>query len=164
MMGENSKLHEVKGFLDSLGEEKQLANFDFELVQKAEFIAIERIGKKIAGIIGIWKTYRFFPTLFIVVKKEYQDKRVGDRLMKKEIEYARKAHSFLTLSTFDNGNYDAAIHLYKKWDFELFSRSGSKIWMCTSFNSKGKVICISLPFIFFAIRFFFRIISRIKSK
>ena len=65
MIGENLKLHEVKGFLDSLGEERQLANFDFELVQKAEFIAGERIGKEIAGIIGIWKTYRFFPTLFI---------------------------------------------------------------------------------------------------
>jgi len=162
MIGENLKLHEVKGFLDSLGEERQLATLDFELVQKAEFIAGERIDKEIAGIIGIWKTYRFFPTLFIVVKKEYQGKGVGDRLMKKEIEYARGIHSFLTLSTFDNGNYDAAIHLYKKWGFESFSRSGSKIWMCTPFDSKGKAICISLPLIFFAIRFFFRIISRIK--
>ena len=139
-------LNQIKDFFSSLGEEKKLSMFDFDLVQRAEFIYIEKEGDEIAGIIGIYKTAKFVPTLFIVVKKCYQGKGIGERLMHKEIDFARKTYSFLALSTFDNGKYNSAIYLYKKYGFHVYLKKKSKIWMCTSFNSKGEIICKFLPF------------------
>lgn len=159
----NLEIQGIKDFLDSLGEEKKLAMFDFARVQQAEFFAFEREGKEIAGIIGIWKAYRIFPSLFMVVKERYQGKGIGNRLIKKEIKFASKTYNFLTLSTFDNGKYDAAIHLYRKFGFQLFLRKKTKIWMCISFNSRGKIICNLLPTIYPVIKFFFDIKYRMKS-
>ncbi len=164
MVLNNLEIRELKGFFDSLEDEKKLAMFDFALVQRAEFVAFEREGKEIAGIIGIWKAYRIFPTLFIIVKERYQGKGIGNKLMKKEIEFASKTYSFLILSTFDNGKYDAAIHLYRKFGFRLFLKKNTKIWMCISLNSTGKIICELLPTIYPVIKFFFDIKDRMKSK
>jgi GNAT superfamily N-acetyltransferase len=163
-MLDNLEIQGIKDFLDSLGEEKKLAMFDFALVQRAEFVAFEREGKDIAGIIGIWKAYRIFPTLFIIVKERYQGKGIGNRLIKKEIEFASKTYNFLTLSTFDNGKYDVAIYLYRKFGFQLFLKKKAKIWMCISFNSRGKIICKLLPTIYPVIKFFFDIKNLIKNK
>lgn len=162
-------IQELKKFFDSLVEEKKLAKFDIDLVLRSEFIAIERVGKEIAGVVGVWKIFYIFPTLFIVVKKDYQGKNVGNKLMQKEIEFARYAYNFIILKTFENGKYDAAIHLYKKYGFRVFLKRKSKIWMCNSFNSKGKIICKLLP-LFFSLMLYVnplrptRIISRILKK
>lgn len=142
---EDKNIDELEVFFNSLAEEQKLAMFSFDLMKKAEFVAVEKVGKEIAGIIGIWKTNIFLPTLFIVVKECFQGKGVGNKLMFKEIEYAKNSYNFLTLSTYDNGKYDQAIHLYKKFGFKVYLIRENKIWLCTAFNIKGKFICKFLP-------------------
>jgi GNAT superfamily N-acetyltransferase len=145
---EQKSIEELKEFFSSLDEEKKLAKFDIDLVLKSEFIAIERVGNKVAGVIGLWRTSKFFPALFLVVKKCYQGKNIGNKLVRKEIEFARVHYDFIILNTFDSGKYNAAIHLYKKYGFRVFLKRKSRIWMCVAFNSRGKIICRFLPLIF----------------
>jgi len=140
-----TSIDELRVFFNSLDGEQKLAMFGYDLVKKAEFVTVEKVGKEIAGIIGIWKTNRYLPTLFIVVKERYQGKGVGNKLMSREIEYAKISYDLLTLSTYNNGKYDQAIHLYRKFGFQVYLRRETKIWMCTAFNFKGKIICKFLP-------------------
>ena len=68
--------------------------------------------------------------------------------MDKEIKYANDTYNFLTLSTYDTDTYSAALHLYKKYGFQLCLRNKTKVWLCIAFNLKGKLICYILPVIF----------------
>ena len=146
---EQKNIEELKDFFSSLNEEKKLAQFDIDLVLKSEFVAIERVDNKIAGVVGLWRTSKLFPALFLVVKESYQGKDIGNKLMRREMEYASVHYNFIILKTFDNGKYAAAIHLYKKYGFSVFLKKRTRIWMCASFNIRGKLICWFLPFIFY---------------
>ena len=136
---------EIKSFFASLEEEKKLSMFDFDLVLKSEFVAVERVEKEIAGVIGIWRAYKLLPTVFLVVKKSFQGRKIGNKLMQREIEFASNTYDFLLLSTFTNGQYGSAIHLYKKYGFRPLFNMGTKIWLILPFNAKGEIIRWFLP-------------------
>ena len=69
-------IYELKNFIDSLDEELKVAKFDFQLLEKAEFLAIERFDNQIAGVTGIYKSKIHIPILFIVVSKYFQGKKL----------------------------------------------------------------------------------------
>jgi len=161
---EKTNLDELKEFFASLGKEQKLAMFGYDLVKKAEFIAIEKVGGEIAGIIGIWKSERFLPTLFIVVKECFQGRGIGNKLIFKEIDYAKYSYNFLTLSTYSNDKYEQAIHLYKKYGFQVYLKIKDKVWLCTAFNFKGKIICKFLPIYTSVIYYFLYFKDSIRDK
>lgn len=142
------KLEEIAPFFDSLGHEKELVMMNAAAAMTSRFIAGARAGDDLAGITGIRISYGFLPALFIVVKSKYQGMNLGNQLMEKNLDFARRHYSYLTLSTEKNDEYNAALHLYQKHGFKHLYRRGNRYWMYISFNGKGEMICRLLPLVF----------------
>ncbi len=142
------ELREIRPFFDSLGREKELVMMTADSAMKSKFAAGVRVNGELAGIVGIRMTYGFIPELFIVVKGEYQGMHLGNELMGKELHFAQRDYSYLTLSTHQTEEYTAAMRLYQKVGFKVFRCKGNHLWMYIPFNKKGKIIGRFLPFIY----------------
>lgn len=140
-------LEEIAPFFDSLEREKELVMMNVESVMASSFVAGARAGDDLAGITGIRISYGFLPALFIVVKSKYQGMNLGNQLMEKNLDFARRHYSYLTLSTEKNDEYNAALHLYQKHGFKHLYHRGNRYWMYIFFNGKGEMICRLLPFV-----------------
>lgn len=137
-------LTELKQFFRSLDYEKKLADFDVNLVMKSEYFTMERVNGEIAGVAGLWKETKYVSALFLVVKKNHQGKKIGNKLMENLTNYAMRHKNFITLKTYDDKRYSAAIHLYKKYGFKCKFKHNDKIWMYLPFNFRGKLCCMLL--------------------
>lgn len=133
------ELSEIVPFFDSIGRDKDLVMIDAESVMTCKFVAGIRINNELAGLTGIRMRYRFIPNLFIVVKAKYQGMGLGSKLLEKDMSFAHKKYSFLTLATRDTKEYEAALHLYKKHGFKIFHKDGHHIRMYIHFNKKGEI-------------------------
>lgn len=142
------ELQEIRPFFASLGREKELAMMTAESAMKSKFIAGVRVNGELAGIVGIRTIYGFIPDLFIVIKEKYQAKHLGNELMAKNLNFAQRNYSYLTLSTYQTEEYAAARHLYRKFGFRHLRQQGTHCWMYLPFNWRGEILCKLLPFIF----------------
>jgi GNAT superfamily N-acetyltransferase len=150
------ELSEILSFFNSLGREKDLVMMNPEKVMACDFVAGIRNKSELAGLTGIRTQYGFIPNLFIVVKGKYQDKGLANRLLEKDIAYARQKYNFLTLATWERKEYEGALHLYKKHGFKLFYKRGPHIRMYISFNTKGDITRRFL-------RYFYIVLSAFRS-
>src|SRR4030042_3034953 len=142
------ELREISPFFNSLGREKDLVMMTVDSVMACNFVAGVRSNNELAGLTGIRLQYGFIPSLFIVVKEKHQGTGVGDKLLKKNISYARKKYNFLTLATWEKREYKAALHLYRRHGFKLFYKRGPHLRMCIFFNRKGEIARKLLPLIY----------------
>ena len=78
----------VECFYDSLVRDERVISLQAILV--ADFIIIERIDNKLAGIGGVRKSYGLIPSLFLVVKSKFSRKGIGNKIMESVIEFARE--------------------------------------------------------------------------
>jgi len=142
------ELGEIPAFFDSLGREKELVMMNTESVIASSFVAGIRTKNELAGLTGIRITYHFIPDLFIVVKEKFQGEGLANKLMEKNLHFAKENYNFLTLSTYLRKEYEPALHLYGKYGFKYLRKRGEHYWMYVSFNRKGKVFCKLLPLAF----------------
>jgi ribosomal protein S18 acetylase RimI-like enzyme len=107
----------IKSFYEQLDEE--LLNFSLPadtLIQTYDFIEYECINGIITGIGGL----REGNHLFLIVKRAYQGKELGQKLLQKVIQKAKKNNnSDIRLTVFKNN--EAAIHIYEKYGFRKVS-------------------------------------------
>ena len=87
-------------------------------------------------------------SFFIVVKEKFQRRGIANQLIHKNLDFAQRNYNYLTLSTYDTIEYEAAIHLYNKHGFKVFYKKGDKRWMSKSFNKRGAIVCALLHYIF----------------
>jgi GNAT superfamily N-acetyltransferase len=142
------KRREISPFFDSLGREKELVMMTAESVMASDFVAGIRSNRELAGLTGIRMQFRLIPSLFIVVKDKYQGMGLGNKLLEKNIAYARSKYNFLTLDTWAKPEYGAALHLYKKHGFKLSHKKALHQWFCISFNKKGDIFRRFLPLMY----------------
>jgi GNAT superfamily N-acetyltransferase len=147
---ENITCEEIEPFFNSLGkEEKELLGIPLDYVLSADFICGVRLNNVLAGITGYIKSYRLIPSSFDVVASQFQGKGLGNELHQKRLEFARKHYSFAVSSIGKPEEHQASLHLYHKYGLKDFYRRADSIWLCISFNQRGKVICKLLPLIYF---------------
>ncbi len=105
---------EIAYFYKSLTVEKKDFYLPFPELLQSKLLVIERRNGKIAGIAGISKK----KSLFLVVKNEYQNQKIGQRLTRKVIDHAKKRkYHHITLNVFQ---YNVkAIHIYRKFGFTV---------------------------------------------
>ena len=139
---------EIAPFFTALGHEKELVMITLDSLMSCDFIAGIRSHGELAGLTGIRLQYGFIPSVFIVVKDKYQGMGLGNKLVEKNVSFARKQYDLLTLATWDRKEYEAAIHLYNKHGFRIFNKRGGQMRMCICFNRKGRFIQSLLPLIY----------------
>jgi hypothetical protein len=105
---------EIAYFCKSLTVEKEDFNLPFPELLQSRLLVMERINGKIVGIAGTSRGN----SLFLVVKKEHQNQKIGHKLTKKVIENAkRKNYHYITLNVFQSNS--RAIHIYRKFGFKI---------------------------------------------
>jgi len=111
----------LKVFFDSLNEEKKGFYSLTELLQY-KLLAIQKQQGKIIGIAGVLPRNVLFlgvvpkNLLFLIVKSNYQNRGIGQKLTKKVIQKAiRRNYSYLALYVFKSNS--KAIHIYLKLGF-----------------------------------------------
>ena len=138
---------EIIPFFDSLGNEKELVMMTAEAALAGDFIAGVRVDKKLAGITGIRRLWKFVPNLYIVVNAKYQGMHLGNTLMGENLSFARRNYHFLTLSTYKREEYKPALSLYDKYGFKYLCWHRDHYWMYIAFDKKGALVCKALPFL-----------------
>jgi len=107
--------NEIASFYDSLTIEKE--NFTLpltELLQSRLVVTERKRNGEIIGVGGISRSNSFF----IVVRRKYQNRKIGQKLTMKTIDLARKKnYHYLTLNVFQSNS--KAIHIYKKFGFKI---------------------------------------------
>lgn len=129
---------EIAHFCKSLTVEREDFDLPFPKVLQSRVLVVERIDGKIVGIAGTSREN----SLFLVVKKKHQNQKIGQKLMKKVIEYARRKNChYITLNVFQSNS--KAIHVYRKLGFTiLFTNvigSRKNIFMIFPLDSKGSL-------------------------
>jgi ribosomal protein S18 acetylase RimI-like enzyme len=105
---------EIISFYESLIEEKENFGLPLKDLLQATLLITERIEGRISGIAGISEGKSFF----IVVKKEYQNQKMGQRLLTKVISLAKeKRYHYITLNVFASNSI--AVHIYQKFGFSI---------------------------------------------
>lgn len=104
--------NELAYFYKSLTVEKKNFDLPFSELQQSRLLVTERRNGKIVGIAGISKRKSFF----LVVKSEYKNQKIGQKLTKKVIEHTRKKkYHYITLNVFQSNL--KAVHIYRKFGF-----------------------------------------------
>ncbi len=127
---------EIVHFCKSLTVEKRDFHLPFPEVLQSKLLVMERINGKIIGIAGTSREN----SLFLVVKKEHQNQKIGQKLTKKVIRYAKKKNChYITLNVFQSNL--KAIHIYRKLGFTiLFTNllsSRKNLFMILPLDFKG---------------------------
>lgn len=105
---------EIAYFCKSLTVEKEDFSFPLPEMLQSRLLVMERINGKIVGIAGTSRRN----SLFLVVKKEYQNQKIGHKLTRKVIENAKKKnYHYITLNVFQSNS--RAIHIYRKFGFTI---------------------------------------------
>ena len=92
---------------------------EFNIDNRLYFVA--KIKQKVAGYIGIINCIDFFEIIGIGVKKQFQNKKIGTKLLLKIIEKARELKIKNIYLEVDEKN-DLAINFYKKNGFVVTNR------------------------------------------
>ena len=107
----------IESFYKQLGEE--LRNFTLpaaRLIEILDFLEYERVDRDIAGIGGLVRGH----ILFLVIKKMYQGRGLGQSLLYRVLQRAmERNYSYIQLSV-AKANL-VAIHLYNKHGFKIIS-------------------------------------------
>ncbi len=133
---------EIIDFYQSLTVEKKDFNLPLREIPQAKLLVWERNNTTILGLAGLSKDN----SLFLIVKKEYQNQKIGQKLTKKVIDQAKKLnYHYIKLNVFKSNM--KAIHIYTKFGFTiLFSnmiRFRENFFMVLPLDFKGSLFVIS---------------------
>ena len=106
-------------------------------VLDAELLLLEKRKRAVVGVAGIRRGY-----FFVVVRKDYQDQKIGQKLVKKVVREAfRRGYSHVVLNVLQSNV--KAVHVFEKAGFEkLFAssiRGGRHFFMFLSLNWRGVI-------------------------
>lgn len=132
---------EALNFYNSLKIERETFKLSIEELLKSEIIIGEKAVGKIAGIAGI-RRYRMLPILFIVVKSEFQNNRLGKLLMERLHRIAKTRYSFVVLSVFKENK--KAINLFKNFGYYIFKERSDLYYLILPINIIGKFVAYFL--------------------
>jgi len=105
---------EIISFYESLGEEKENFALPLKDLLHAKLLIADRREGRIAGVAGISEGTLFF----IVVKREYQNQKIGQKLVAEVINLAReRKYHFIALNVFASNSI--AVHIYQKLGFSI---------------------------------------------
>lgn len=144
---------EVENFYNSLPFEEKHWGERPRAIVGADFVTgVRGIDGMLIGIGGVYKAYGLAPTLFVMVRSQFQGKGFGEEIMTNVLSFVRKNYNFLMLSVGKGENRIAARHLYRKHGFKPFYEEENRYWVYISFNRRGKIICKFLPLIYLILR------------
>lgn len=132
---------EIVDFYQSLTVEKKDFNLPLREIRQAKLLVLERNNATILGLAGLSKNN----SLFLIVKNEYQNQKIGQKLTKKIIDQAKKQnYHYIKLNVFKSNM--KAIHIYTKFGFTiLFSnviRFRENFFMVLPLDFKGSLFII----------------------
>lgn len=146
MVLEDVTVKELFEFGDSITQEELRYYDDFRvdfLVEHGIYIKGIKLGDKLAGIGGIYKTHGINST-FHMVKKEFQGRGIGNFITKNNIEYAKGHNIPLLFHICSNNNIPMIKSVKKYGDKEVFNYKGKR-YSSTAITFKGKIIGLFLP-------------------
>lgn len=129
---------EVISFYSSLNVELNNFALPIDELLKFKLLVKEKRDEKIVGIAGISDNN----LLFIVVKNEFQNQKIGQRLMAKLIMLAkqRKCH-YIALNVFASNV--KAFHIYRKFGFKVITSNmlnfRKNFFMILSLDLRGRI-------------------------
>jgi len=110
----------INRFFNSLTTEKENFALSLSDLLQCELLITEEKQERIIGIAGLQKKNSFF----LVVKSEYQNRGIGQRLTRKVIQKAISSnYDYIALNVFQSNT--KAIHVYRKLGFKTVYTS----WM-----------------------------------
>lgn len=113
----NNVKRKVRDFFNSLTEEKENFNLPLAALLKYKLLITKEKEGKIIGIAGI-QGDRGRNMFFVVVKSEYQDKKIGQELTKKVIREAiKRNYSYISLSVFESNA--KAVRIFRMLGFRV---------------------------------------------
>ena len=83
----------ISSFLDSLTEERIFFKLPKSKVIEAEYVIFENINGQDVGMVGVRKAF-IIPIPFVIVKKQYQGKTIGKRLLEENLRIAATKYHF----------------------------------------------------------------------
>jgi len=106
--------NEIAYFYRSLTVEKKDFNLPLREILQSKLLVMERSNATIIGIAGMSRKN----SLFVVVKSEYQNQKIGQKLTREVIDHAKKQnYHYITLNVFQSNV--KAIHIYRKFGFAV---------------------------------------------
>jgi len=138
----NNVRQKVKDFFNSLTEEKETFKLPLAALLKYKLLVMKEKEGNIVGIAGI-EGGRGRNIFFVVVKSEYQDKKMGQELTKEVIEQAiKRNYSYIALDVFESNA--KAVRIYRKLGFKTLYTSqmnGRKnYFMILPLNRRGIIL------------------------
>lgn len=110
----SKEIENIVAFYESLNEELENFSLPLEKLIQSKILISEKMGGKIAGIAGLGDKN----LLFLVVKKEFQNQKLGQKLLAKVITLAKhRKYHFIALNVFASNV--RALHIYKKFGFKI---------------------------------------------
>ena len=138
----------IKSFYEQLDEELETFGLPVDkLIETLDFVEYEYIDGKIAGIAGL----REGSTFFTLVKKEYQNKGLGQKLMEKVIESAkRNNYAYLDSSVIKYNK--RSVHINKKHGFRIIGSipgdGKDSYYMIKPLSLKGELFMLRQKIVF----------------
>lgn len=137
-MVSNDIKQKLKIFLGSLGEEKETFGLTLLDLLQSKLLALREVKEKVVGVAGIRGRNLFF----LVVKKEWQDRGIGQELTREIVIRAiKRNYNYVALNVPSSNT--KAIHIYQKFGFKVvysYKVKGKKILlMILPINWKGTI-------------------------
>jgi GNAT superfamily N-acetyltransferase len=143
---EDATIKELFEFGESVTQEELRYFDDFRvdfLVKHGIYIKGIKIGDKLAGIGGIYKTHGI-NSAFYMVKREFQGRGIGNYITKNNIDYAKRYNIPLLFYICSNDNAPMIKSVKKYGDKEVFNYK-DKRYSYLPITFKGKIIGLFLP-------------------
>lgn len=153
------KLKEIEPFFDSLGEEIELLQMTAKEVLVADFVTGVRYEEELAGIAGYRLWCGFVPNSFDVVASRFQGKGFGNQLEKQRLAYAKIHYSYIISIISDPENHQSSLYLGLKYGMKKFREKRDTVYLCISFNTRGRIICWLLPFAYPLIPYLYEVVT-----
>jgi len=122
---EISKTDAVR-FYNSLGQEKRTNRLPLSDLLNSEILLGEKRDNQLIGIIGITRV-KCLPMLFIFVKSEYQNKKIGSHLMKRMDDLIKSEYFIVVLKVMKSN--ERAIKLYLGHNYRIFHQDDLNYYM-----------------------------------
>lgn len=147
-------------FYQSLGAERRTNRLPLSDLLNSELLLGEKKDNQVVGLIGITRV-KCFPMLFIFVKSEYQNNKIGNLLMKRMEDLCESRYFIVVLKVMKSN--EIAIKLYLSHDYNIFYEDYLNYYM-----AKTSLLCLRLLSIvsksFFTLGSLFSNLKKINNK
>lgn len=137
-MVSNDIKQKLKFFLGSLDEENETLALTLSDLLQSKLLALREVNEKVVGVAGIRDRNLFY----VVAKKNWQDRGIGQELTRKIVfEAVKRNYNYVALNV--SSSNAKAVHIYQKFGFKAvysYKVKGKKIlFMILPINWKGTI-------------------------